>query len=418
MPGQFFSPEGDLEEHFITNHWLIDQYIGDTLWGWGRNTSGLFGANNTISRTTPIQEFTSSTNWAQVAQGIVGLGNCHSCAIKTDGSLWCWGDNAVGQLGVNDTRIRSTPVQEFTSSNNWKYVFLGSGITAAIKTDGTLWLWGGTLGFNDSILQRSTPSQEATSGTNWKQVVMRRGNRTDYMAIKTDGTLWTWGSNDFGLIADASIPLGNARSTPIRETTSSTNWKFLLSGNDCIHSMAVKTDGSLWGWGNNGTYQITRSTVSSIRIPTRVNYTENDFIKNGFCSSRTTHVIKSDGTLWSWGRDGSGVTYGSTSYVIGGSSAVQESTYSNNWKSVHGASGSSGQESILAIKTDGTLWGWGGNRALSNISHVLIPSISVSSLPNVSTPVQETTLRTNWKQVSGCLGVLTGIEMDTGNLTS
>ena len=412
MPGQFYSPEGDLEEHFITNHWLIDQYIGDQLWGWSFNGNGQLGINSNAFKTTPVQEWSSSTNWVQVSGTTNNLISSHSAAIKSDGTLWTWGANSAGQLGVNDTRARSTPVQEWTSSTNWRQVFLGSGVTAAIKTDGTLWLWGGTLGFNDSILQRSTPSQEFTSSTNWKQIVIRRGNRNDYNAIKTDGTLWAWGPNDFGVIGRADISLGTGSSTPVQEFTSSTNWKFLLGGMDCIHTAAVKTDGSLWSWGTNSSDQCGfRSSISSQQTPRQVILTLNENIKSGFCGNRSTHVIKDDGTLWSWGQN-LNREFGNSD-PLPASSAVQEASYSTNWKSVNGVYG--GKQIIFGIKTDGTLWGWGGNTVTSA---VLFPSTSQASLVLISTPVQEQSLSTNWKQVSGCMAIKTGIELDTGNLTS
>lgn len=133
MPGQFLSPEGDLEEHFITNHWLIDQYIGDQLWTWGGNAYAHLGVNDTITRSTPVREFTSSTNWKQVSSNAN-----HVAAIKTDGTLWTWGYNFYGQLGNNTVTNRSTPVQEFTSSTNWKYIvrssFANPSSIYAIKT--------------------------------------------------------------------------------------------------------------------------------------------------------------------------------------------------------------------------------------------------------------------------------------------
>jgi alpha-tubulin suppressor-like RCC1 family protein len=413
MPGQFFSPEGDLEEHFITNHWLIDQYIGDQLWGWSVNSSGQLGINSTLFKTTPVQEWSSSTNWTQVSGISNNLLTPHSAAIKSDGTLWLWGGNSAGQLGVNDRIARSTPVREWTSSTNWRQVFLGSGVTAAIKTDGTLWLWGGTLGFNDSILQRSTPSQEFTSSTNWKQIVIRRGNRNDFNAIKTDGTLWTWGSNDFGLLGRADISLSSARSTPVQEFTSSTNWKFLLGGMDAIHSAAVKTDGSLWAWGtnNDGSLGMAGTGASIQTTPRQVILTLNENIKSGFCGNRSTHVIKSDGTLWSWGQNYSREL--GNSNPLPTSSAVQEASYSTNWKSVNGVYG--GKQIIFGIKTDGTLWGWGGNQVIGGL---LFPSTSAASQVLISTPIQEQSSSTNWKQVSGALAIRTGIEMDTGNLTS
>ena len=132
MPNQFLSPEGDLENYFVTEYWLIDQYVGDTLLTWGRNDFGQLGINNTSSpRCTPVTTSAGGTNWKQVAAGVN-----HTAAIKTDGTLWTWGRNAYGQIGDNTAINRSTPVTTFAGGTNWKQVAGGFNHTAAI-TSGT-----------------------------------------------------------------------------------------------------------------------------------------------------------------------------------------------------------------------------------------------------------------------------------------
>jgi alpha-tubulin suppressor-like RCC1 family protein len=126
------------------------------------------GDNSTIDKSSPVQTISQGTNWKQVASGGRNVG-----AIKTDGTLWVWGFNNSGQLGINSTIDQSSPVQTVTTGTNWKQVGLGCCHSAAIKTDGTLWLWGtGTNGIlgNNSTLDRSSPVQTVTTGTDWKQV--------------------------------------------------------------------------------------------------------------------------------------------------------------------------------------------------------------------------------------------------------
>jgi hypothetical protein len=117
---------------------------------------------------TPVTTFAGGTNWKQVSSG-----NQHTAAIKTDGTLWTWGYGYFGRLGTNDTTDRLNPVTTFAGGNNWKQVSAGGQHTAAIKTDGTLWTWGaggdGRLGTND-VTNRSTPVTTFAGGTNWKQV--------------------------------------------------------------------------------------------------------------------------------------------------------------------------------------------------------------------------------------------------------
>jgi alpha-tubulin suppressor-like RCC1 family protein len=110
------------------------------------------------------------TNWKQVSAGGVG----HCAAIKTDGTLWTWGAGSNGRLGINNTTNRSTPVTTFAGGTNWKQVSAGGvGHCAAIKTDGTLWIWGnggsGQLGDNTTT-SKSIPVTTSAGGTNWKQV--------------------------------------------------------------------------------------------------------------------------------------------------------------------------------------------------------------------------------------------------------
>jgi alpha-tubulin suppressor-like RCC1 family protein len=230
-----------------------------TLWSWGSNDSGQIGDNTQNNfRSTPRQEITSSTNWKQVSTAFY-----HTAAIKTDGTLWCWGANSYGQIGDNTIAVRSTPRQEITSSTNWKQVSASTYHTAALKTDGTLWCWGrnsfGQLGDN-TLASRSTPRQEITSSTNWKQVSAGGYNTT---GIKTNGTLWVWGQNSYGQIGDNTTGVSagdgtNSRSTPRQEITSSTNWKQVNSAGTLM--MAIKTDGTLWGWGFNQTGEIGDNT--------------------------------------------------------------------------------------------------------------------------------------------------------------
>ena len=214
-----------------------------SLWIWGANNSGQLGINDgsNVPRLTPVTTFAGGNTWKSVS-----CGNFHTAAIKTDGSLWTWGSGGNGQLGTNNTATRSTPVTTFAGGTNWKQVFCGDIHIAAIKTDGTLWIWGGNgqgqLGTNNTTPDRSTPVTTFAGGTTWKQVA---GGYRLTTAIKTDGSLWTWGynnGNNSGRLGDNTT---TNRSTPVTTFAGGNNWK-QVSG-----SAAIKTDGTLWIWGNN-----------------------------------------------------------------------------------------------------------------------------------------------------------------------
>jgi alpha-tubulin suppressor-like RCC1 family protein len=231
-----------------------------TLWTWGSPTAGRLGINDTVTnRVTPVTTFAGGTNWKQVSTG-----NQHTAAIKTDGTLWTWGRNDEGQLGTNDTTPnRSAPVTTFAGGTNWKQVNCGVDHTAAIKTDGTLWTWGngsnGLLGTNDTTPNRSAPVTTFAGGTNWKQVEC--GNSYT-AAIKTDGTLWTWGLGTNGRLGTND---GIQRLTPVTTFAGGTNWKQVACG--YLHGAAIKTDGTIWTWGRNNEGQLGNNSTTNSLTP-------------------------------------------------------------------------------------------------------------------------------------------------------
>jgi len=373
MPNQFTSPEGDLENYFITESWLIDQYVGDTLLTWGRNISGRLGDNTTTQRNTPVTTTAGGSNWKQVSSGYV-----NTAAIKTDGTLWTWGNNSYGQLGDNTTTQRITPVTTFVGGTNWKQVASGGYHTAAIKTDGTLWTWGrnnsGQIG-NNAIDTRSIPVTTFAGGTNWKQVA---GGFNHTTAIKTDGTLWAWGSNSTGQLGDNTA---TPRITPLTTFAGGTNWKQVSGG--YFHTTAIKTDGTLWTWGDNAAGRLGDNTTIQRNTPVTT-FTGGTNWKQVTCRGTHTAAVKTDGTLWTWGTN----TNGQLGNNITTERLTPVTTFAGgtNWKQV-----TCGDAHTSAIKTDGTLWTWGdGARgALGN-----------NTISQRNTPVTTAAGGTNWKQVT------------------
>ena len=374
-PNQFLSPEGDIEDYFVDEYWLIDQYIGDALWSWGSSLYGQLGNGVTTNRSTPVTTFAGGTNWKQVSAG-----DRHTAAIKTDGTLWTWGNGGAGRLGNGTTGgNRITPVTTFAGGTNWKQVSCGDDNTAAIKTDGTLWVWGfnvpGTLG-NALTTNASTPVTTFAGGTNWKQVSCKLDSTA---AIKTDGTLWTWGQGASGQLGNA---LTTNASTPVTTFAGGNNWKQVSIRNIAA---AIKTDGTLWTWGFNESGSLGNGiTTGGVSTPVTTflggtNWKQADVYFN-------TAAIKTDGTLWIWGGAGSGrIGNGTTAGSI--STPVTTFAGGTNWKQV-----SAGDSHTAAIKTDGTLWIWGTgtNGRLGN-------GVTTGS---ISTPITTFAGGTNWKQVS------------------
>lgn len=232
--------------------------VDGTLWAWGtlgtdklykpsiistaswKDAAGttLLKSDNTIwwlKSFSELVQFSPDTDWESISK---------TAAIKSNGTLWTWGDNTYGQLGIGASAYKSSPTQ-VGSLTNWKQVSNGAYHTVAVKTDGTLWGWGynssGQLGLSD-LAHRSSPTQVGTL-TNWKNVFADNSYNT--FAIKTDGTLWAWGNNAW---SELGVTAGGYRSSPA-QVGSATNWKAIFPSGNQIHG--ITTDGTLYGWGNN-----------------------------------------------------------------------------------------------------------------------------------------------------------------------
>jgi alpha-tubulin suppressor-like RCC1 family protein len=301
------------------------------LWLWGGGVGqGQLGNNDPATfRSSPIQTISGGFNWFQISVGSrIGF----VAAIKTDGTLWTWGHNANGQLGDNTVTAfasgRSSPVQTISGGTNWRQASAGGYNMAAIKTDGTLWLWGrngdGQLGIND-IAHRSSPVQIAGGGSNWKQVAM--GGRPSGAAIKTDNTLWTWGRNDAGQLGVNDLV---NRSSPVQILGGGTNWRSVASAE--AHVAALKTDGTLWTWGWNNSAALGDNTTIHRSSPVQTVSGGNNWksLASQPCS-RSCGAIKTDGTLWLWGSNYDG-SLGINNTVGHRSSPVQTIVGGFNWK--------------------------------------------------------------------------------------
>jgi alpha-tubulin suppressor-like RCC1 family protein len=364
---------GDFDKYFMTTTDLIDRYATGGLWSWGEGQYGQLGIAVNEDRSSPVQTVSGGTNWKQVE-----VSRFHSSAIKTDGTLWLWGLNSNGQLGDNTSADRYFPVQTVSGGTNWKQVACELIHTAAIKTDGTLWLWGnndyGNLGDNTTI-RKSSPVQTIALGTNWKQVTCGSYHSA---AIKTDGTLWLWGRNDVGQLGDNTR---TDKSSPIQTVTGGTNWKQVACGYK--HSAAIKTDGTLWLWGRNDVGQLGDNTRTDKSSPIQT-VTGGTNWKQVSGVHLQTAAIKTDGTLWLWGRNDVGQLGDNTR--TDKSSPIQTVSGGTNWKQV-----ACGYKHSAAIKTDGTLWSCGYN---------LVGQLGDNTGTNKSSPVQTVSGGTNWKQVS------------------
>jgi alpha-tubulin suppressor-like RCC1 family protein len=232
--------QGDYEAVSAGDYFTVALKSTGEIYAWGRNYDGQLGEGTTDDRYFPFQESTASTDWTAIATG-----GGHVLALKADGSIWSWGLNSSGQLGLGDTVNVSDPTQVGTDLD-WAEVYAGGPYSMAKKDDGSLWGWGsgssGQLGLGgmDTFY---TPVR-LREGIDW--LTAETGTIHTH-AIKTDGTLWSWGYQREGRLGNGVDDYSEVPS-PV-QISSETDWLKVSAGN--THSLAIREGGTLWAWGSN-----------------------------------------------------------------------------------------------------------------------------------------------------------------------
>ena len=313
-----------------------------TLWCWGWNGLGRLGDGTSIDRHVPTQEFSGASDWR-----MVDTRHGHTCAVKTDGTLWCWGSNLEGRLGDGTSTQRLVPTQEYTAADNWRSVSAGHDHTCAVKTDGTLWCWGwnnnGRLG-DATTSVRGIPTQEYTAATDWQSV---SAGYSHTCALKTDGTLWCWGANFDGQLGDNTT---TARHVATQEVTAADDWRMVKAGGH--FTCGLKTDDTLWCWGRNVNGRLGDNTTTTRHVPTQEISASIDW-QTVDAGSAHTCANKTDGTLWCWGSNLNG--------RLGDNTDTQRleptKEYSaGNWQHV-----GAGDSHTCGVRAEGAILCWGSN---------------------------------------------------------
>jgi alpha-tubulin suppressor-like RCC1 family protein len=370
-----------------------------TLWAWGANNVGQLGDGTTTDVATGPKQIGTDTNWKKISSAGTSNARTFSLAIKTDGTLWAWGVNTDGNLGIGNHINQWSPTQ-VGSATNWKRAFAGSGKTnvtthkassAALKTDGSFYTWGdnyfGQLSTGSAINYRTSAVQVGTS-TNW-QTLMQANVSNSSFVIKSDNTLWGWGYNSSGELGngDALMQL-----SPIQIGTDA-NWQTLAISSNGGRAFGIKSDGTLFGWGTNPLGQLGDGTTTTQLIPVRIG-TDADWSKISTCSNTSgqgghTLALKTDGTLWAWGTNGTGqIGNSTTTNVDTGPLKIGTDT---DWKTVSAGCYSSSVGTSYAVKNNGTLWAWGSNS---------VGQVGDGTTIDVTTGPKQIGTDTDWKTIA------------------
>ncbi len=359
-----------------------------TVWSWGANGHGECG-NGSIADSVALTQVVGLTNVISIAAG-----TSHSLAVKSDGTVWAWGSNNYGQLGDSTWQTRATPVQ-VSGLNDIVSIAAGYSHSLAVKSDGTVWAWGynnyGQLG-DQTRINRKTPVQVYGELSPLTDVISVAAGYAHSLALKSDGTVWSWGSNNSYQLGDwtgtyrtmpeqisniggvINIAAGAYHSLAIDIygniyawgensfgqigdwSTSNRRMPYIVLSNaesvdaGDYYSLAVGLDGTVWEWGSNEYGQLGDVTSELTIMPVQVSgLTDVIGIAAGYLHSL---AVKSDGTVWAWGSDdygqlGNGITTRLTPVQISNLTDI-ESTAAGAYHS-------------LAVKSDGTVWAWGSN---------------------------------------------------------
>jgi alpha-tubulin suppressor-like RCC1 family protein len=360
-----YSDNVDLDDEFT----LKDTWLDGNLYQFGELVVTSGGTTANILYPIKVDE---QYDWRSVSSLGAGSGTIPATvAVKTNGTLWAWGGNLFGQLGQGDTTHRVLPTQ-IGNEVDWVDVSSGAAHTGALRRDRTLWVWGnngsGVLGLGDSV-HRSSPVQLG-SRTDWKSVHFAFVNSA---AIGQNGDLWVWGTNFLNTLVTGDTA---NRSSPT-QIGSGIKWKqinFQLG-----LGKAITEIGSLWVWGRNDNGQLGNgdSTLTRYSTPIQVGSDTNWAYVSG------AHAIKKDGTLWAWGRNNNGqLGLGDTTNR---STPVQVGALTT-WKAIN----STQERYAIALRTDGTLWSWGFNSQ---------GQLGLDDTVHRSSPVQIGS-SANWKKIS------------------
>ncbi len=295
------------------------------VWAWGQNDRGQLGDGTDTSRTTPFK--VTGPEGKGFLSGITAIyaGQNHTIALDEDGNVWAWGDNWGGQLGDGTKTTRYTPVKvksygldEFLSG----IIAISGGRyhTVALKEDGSVWTWGwneyGQLGDGTHTTRLKPVRVKGPGGVGYLSgIIDIAGGRDHTVALDNNGDVWTWGCNDDSQLGDGTV---TPRTTPVK--VKGPGGAGFLTGIVGIaagqsHTVALKEDGSVWTWGCNEDGQLgdgtntLRSTPVQVKGPEGIGHLS-DIVKVAGDGNQSggLHTVALDvnANVWAWGRNGVG----------------------------------------------------------------------------------------------------------------
>ncbi|MCY1083195.1 RCC1 domain-containing protein [Archangium lansingense] len=330
------------------------------VWAWGRNGNHQLGDGTTTNRATPMQVQGLTGTFVGVAAGAD-----HAMALRSDGTLWAWGRNDGGQMGIGTVGVDSIPVQVQTLTN---VVAMAGGynFSVGVESNGDVWAWGHNgscqLGIGPSYNPSAVPVRVTTTDPAMPYltgVVAIAAGPLSALAVGSDGSLWAWGQNANGRLGDGTntercraVRISYPDPTP-NDSTDNVVPVDVAMGED--HSLALFSNGAVMAWGNNGSGQLGLGSSSStpymtpVLVPNFAGVTQID-------AGKYTSLAVSNGKFFAWGShtygqicSGSGGGWSNSMYTVPTPPSVLVNM------SYVGA----GYEFSVGMASDGKLWSCG-----------------------------------------------------------
>ena len=313
---------------------------------WGANDAGQLGDGTTTPRPDPVEPSLACGSCALALRSIAG-GTNHSLAVRADGTAWGWGLNSDGQLGDGTTTLRPLPIA-VSGPPSLVAVSGGREHSLFLASDGTAWTSGdnrfGRLG-DGTTAPRRTP----VPVVGIVDVVQVRAGHDHSVALRADGTAWTWGWAAFGALGDPSVLEERHAPGPVPGLSDAVA---VETGVYTTH--ALRADGTVWSWGDNRNGTLGDGTTADSDVPVQAT-TATGLPPVIDIASGWAHmvVLAHDGTVWAWGDNFSG--------TLGDGTRISRATPAPvpGLRSIRQVECDYGF--TLALQSNGTVWAWGEN---------------------------------------------------------
>lgn len=316
-----------------------------TVWTWGRNASGQLGIGSTTASSLPVQ--------VPALTGIVAVaaGENHTLALGSDGRVWAWGLNASGQLGDGTTTTRTSPVEVLTGASK---IAAGERYSVALKPDGSVFTWG--VNTSGQLGRATTPTNQPGVVPSLSSVTSIAAGADHTLALRADGSIWTWGFNATGQLGDGSQ---TNRSAPVQATGLEGLTVVEVAGADG-HSLARTDTGRIYAWGDNTYGQLGDGTIETPRLTPAI-VADAEYVTGIAAGGWHSAAVLSDGSVLCWGQGANGeIGDGTPLFATIPIFPAEGPLEAIRVAASGGTLATSGGNTVVVTAT-GEVWAWGDN---------------------------------------------------------